>query len=97
MVASSRAGSSASARAAELDRALKTAETVLRNLRVLATDQTVEKTVDENGKTEVTEFRTVTLEVTPKMAEKIAVAQTIGTESTTRTFVRMDSGQQGDF
>jgi pilus assembly protein CpaB len=58
--------------------ALRTAETVLRNLRVLATDQTVEKTVDENGKTQVTEFRTVTLEVTPKIAEKIAVAQTIG-------------------
>lgn len=60
---------------------LKAAETVLRNLRVLATDQTVEKTVDENGKTQVTEFRTVTLEVTPKIAEKIAVAQTIGTLS----------------
>jgi pilus assembly protein CpaB len=60
---------------------LKAAETVLRNLRVLATDQTVEKTVDENGKTEVTEFRTVTLEVTPRIAEKIAVAQTIGTLS----------------
>lgn len=60
---------------------LKTAETVLRNLRVLATDQTVEKTTDENGKTVVTEFRTVTLEVTPKIAEKIAVAQTIGTIS----------------
>jgi pilus assembly protein CpaB len=41
----------------------------------------VEKTTDENGKTVVTEFRTVTLEVTPKIAEKIAVAQTIGTIS----------------
>lgn len=60
---------------------LKTAETVLRNLRVLATDQTTEKTTDENGKTVVAEFRTVTLEVTPKIAEKIAVAQTIGTIS----------------
>lgn len=63
------------------DCSLKTAETVLRNLRVLATDQTVEKTTDENGKTVVSEFRTVTLEVTPKIAEKIAVAQTIGTLS----------------
>jgi pilus assembly protein CpaB len=63
------------------DSSLKTAETVLRNLRVLATDQTVEKTTDENGKTVVTEFRTVTLEVTPKIAEKVAVAQTIGTIS----------------
>jgi pilus assembly protein CpaB len=61
--------------------ALKTAETVLRNLRVLATDQTTEKTTDENGKTVVTEFRTVTLEVTPKIAEKVAVAQTVGTLS----------------
>ena len=60
---------------------LNAAETVLRNLRVLATDQTVEKTTDENGKTVVSEFRTVTLEVTPKIAEKIAVAQTIGTLS----------------
>ena len=61
--------------------ALKTAETVLRNLRVLATDQTTETTTDENGKTVVTEFRTVTLEVTPKIAEKVAVAQTVGTLS----------------
>lgn len=60
---------------------LRAAETVLRNLRVLATDQTTEKTTDENGKTVVAEFRTVTLEVTPKIAEKIAVAQTIGTIS----------------
>lgn len=57
---------------------LKAAETVLRNLRVLATDQTTEQTTDENGKTVVRAFRTVTLEVTPKIAEKIAVAQTIG-------------------
>lgn len=60
---------------------LKAAETVLRNLRVLATDQRVEKAVDENGKTVVTQSSTVTLEVTPKIAEKIAVAQTIGTLS----------------
>jgi pilus assembly protein CpaB len=57
---------------------LHTAETVLRNLRVLATDQATETTTDEKGKTEVKEFATVTLEVTPKMAEKIAVAQTVG-------------------
>jgi pilus assembly protein CpaB len=63
------------------DTPLKTAETVLRNLRVLATDQSTEQTTDENGKTVVTEFRTVTLEVTPKIAEKVAVAQTVGTLS----------------
>jgi pilus assembly protein CpaB len=57
---------------------LRAAETIVRNLRVLATDQTTEKTTDENGKTVVKEFSTVTLEVTPKIAEKIAVGQTFG-------------------
>ncbi|HKX77013.1 MAG TPA: Flp pilus assembly protein CpaB [Novosphingobium sp.] len=57
--------------------ALRTSETILRNLRVLATDQSTEsETVD--GKTVVRAFRTVTLEVTPRIAEKVAVAQTIG-------------------
>ena len=60
--------------------ALKTTETILRNVRVLATDQSTETTVEE-GKTVVRAFRTVTLEVTPKIAEKIEVAQTIGTLS----------------
>ena len=42
---------------------LKASETILRNLRVLATDQsTTQRTVD--GKTQVRAFRTVTLEVT---------------------------------
>lgn len=59
---------------------LKATETFLRNLRVLATDQSTE-TQTEDGKTVVTEFRTVTLEVTPRIAEKISVAQTIGTLS----------------
>jgi pilus assembly protein CpaB len=59
---------------------LKASETILRNLRVLATDQsTTQETV--NGNTVVRQFRTVTLEVTPKIAEKVAVAQTIGTLS----------------
>ena len=57
---------------------LKAAETILRNLRVLATDQTTQSTT-ENGKTVVRTFGTVTLEVTPRIAEKIAVADTIGT------------------
>lgn len=59
---------------------LKATETFLRNVRVLATDQSTETTVEE-GKTVVRAFRTVTLEVTPKIAEKISVAQTIGTLS----------------
>lgn len=59
---------------------LKATETILRNVRVLATDQSTEtETVD--GKTVVKESRTVTLEVTPKIAEKIQVAGSIGTIS----------------
>lgn len=62
------------------DQALKATETFLRNLRVLATDQSTESEVVD-GKTVVHEFRTVTLEVTPRIAEKISVAETIGTLS----------------
>ncbi len=60
---------------------LNTTETILRNLRVLATDQKTESTTGDDGKTIVKAFRTVTLEASPKTAEKIAVAQTIGTLS----------------
>lgn len=60
--------------------ALRASETIMRNLRVLATDQSATQETEE-GKTVVRESRTVTLEVTPKMAEKIAVAETIGTLS----------------
>lgn len=57
-------------------------ETILNNLRVLATDQSTEQTTDpQTGKTEVRAFRTVTLEVTPKHAEKVSVAQSMGTLS----------------
>jgi pilus assembly protein CpaB len=59
---------------------LKTAETIVRNLRVLATDQRT-SSEDEKGNKEVKQFQTVTLEVTPRIGEKIAVAQTIGTLS----------------
>lgn len=62
-------------------RPLAATETILRNLRVLATDQQTETTTTEDGKTVVKGFRTVTFEATPKIAEKIAVAQTIGTLS----------------
>ena len=57
--------------------ALKVSETVMRNLRVLATDQRM-SAQDAEGKTVVQNASTVTLEATPKMAEKIAVASTIG-------------------
>ncbi|MEJ5975299.1 Flp pilus assembly protein CpaB [Novosphingobium sp. PS1R-30] len=56
---------------------LKASETILKNLRVLATDQaTSTETVD--GKSVVRTSSTVTLEVTPRIAEKVAVAETIG-------------------
>lgn len=60
---------------------LKASETIIRNLRVLATDQRTDNVVGEDGKTVVSTFSTVTIESTPKIAEKIAVAQTIGSLS----------------
>lgn len=60
---------------------LKVSETVLRNLRVLATDQRADTQKDDEGKTLVTTFSTVTLEVTPRMAEQISVSQEVGTIS----------------
>lgn len=71
---------------------LKASETILRNLRVLATDQSTEsETVD--GKTVVRAFRTVTLEVTPRIAEKVAVAQTIGSLSLSLRSLADDQAQ----
>jgi pilus assembly protein CpaB len=60
--------------------ALKVAETIIRNLRVLATDQRITDK-DADGKTQVRTFSNVTLEVTPRIAEKIAVAQSLGSLS----------------
>ena len=65
---------------------LKTAETIIRNLRVLATDQTSAPPgsgpkIEGEGQPEVRTYNTVTLEVTPRIAEKIAVAQTLGSLS----------------
>jgi pilus assembly protein CpaB len=57
--------------------ALKVSETIIRNARVLATDQRMD-VKGEDGKPVVQHSSTVTLEATPKIAEKIAVAQTIG-------------------
>ena len=59
------------------DDQLYTAETIVRNVRVLATDQRYDAE-DETGKTPVRTFGTVTLEATPDIAEKIAVAQNMG-------------------
>ena len=57
--------------------ALKVSETIVRNVRVLATDQRVTN-VDAEGKVRVKSFSNVTIEVTPRIAEKVTVAQTIG-------------------
>ena len=59
------------------DSQLFTAETIVRNVRVLATDQRYDAE-DETGKTPVRTFGSVTLEATPEIAEKIAVAQNMG-------------------
>jgi pilus assembly protein CpaB len=59
---------------------LKVSETIVRNIRVLATDQRFTDK-DEDGKTEVKTFSNVTIEVTPRIAEKVAVAQSVGTLS----------------
>jgi pilus assembly protein CpaB len=59
---------------------LKVTETIVRNLRVLAIDQRVEQKGPE-GRPIVGVGGTVTLEVTPRIAEKVQVAQTIGSLS----------------
>ncbi|HWH18635.1 MAG TPA: Flp pilus assembly protein CpaB [Allosphingosinicella sp.] len=61
---------------------LKVSETILRNVRVLATNQNTHAK-DADGKPILTELTMVTVEVTPKIAEKITVAQTIGKLSLT--------------
>jgi pilus assembly protein CpaB len=60
------------------DRQLHASETIIRNIRVLATDQRFDNQPTAEGKQTVSNFSLVTLEATPKMAEKIAVAQKIG-------------------
>jgi len=60
---------------------VQTSETILRNLRVLATDQSTTQATNENGDTIVRQFSMVTMEVTPQLAEKVSVAQTLGTLS----------------
>jgi pilus assembly protein CpaB len=52
-------------------------ETILRNVRVLAVDQTIE---EKNGQ-KVAVGKTATLEVTPEQAETIALARQVGTIS----------------
>ena len=56
---------------------LKVSETIIRNLRVLATDQRITDK-DADGKVVIKTASNVTLEVTPRIAEKVAVAQSLG-------------------
>jgi len=60
---------------------LKVSETIVRNVRVLATDQRVAPSTDEDGKVSVKTYSNVTIEVTPRIAEKVTVAQTVGSLS----------------
>ena len=60
---------------------LKVSETIMRNVRVLATDQRTDNQVGEDGKVQVRTFSLVTVEATPKIAEEISVAQTLGSLS----------------
>lgn len=55
----------------------RASETILRNLKVLATDQRT-TSVDDKGQQTAQLSSMVTLEVTPRMAEKISVALTFG-------------------
>lgn len=57
---------------------LNVAETIMRNLRVLATDQRTTSDVDDQGKTVVKSISMVTIEATPSIAEKISVARALG-------------------
>jgi pilus assembly protein CpaB len=59
---------------------LRVSETIIRNIRVLAVDQRI-NTRDENGNQVAQNTSTVTFEATPKIAEKIAVAQRLGSLS----------------
>jgi pilus assembly protein CpaB len=59
---------------------LKVTETVLRNMRVLAVDKRT-YAISPQGKPIFGKSRLVTFEATPKIAEKIQVAQTIGSLS----------------
>ncbi len=56
---------------------LKVTETIVRNLRILATDQRIDQK-DAEGKMAPVVAATVTFEATPKIAEKILVAQSMG-------------------
>ena len=57
---------------------LRASETIIRNIRVLAVDQRLNSRDEAGNQVATANVATVTFEATPKIAEKIAVAQTIG-------------------
>jgi pilus assembly protein CpaB len=67
--------------AADYGPAMKVSETILRNVRVLATDKRSSPSVTKQGKTVVTKYKLITLEATPRMAEQLTVAQSLGSIS----------------
>lgn len=75
---------------------LKVSETVLRNVRVLATDQRTDQQHDDKGNTVVATYSNVTLEATPKTAEQIAVAQTLGSLSLSLRSIADNQGELED-
>jgi len=75
---------------------LKTSETVMRNLRVLATDQRTDKQTDDKGNTVVTTYATITVEVPPEIAEKLAVAKSIGGLSLSLRSIADNQGELED-
>jgi pilus assembly protein CpaB len=67
--------------AADYGAAMKVSETILRNVRVLATDKRSSPVVTKQGKTVVSKYKLITLEATPRMAEQLTVAQSLGSIS----------------
>lgn len=69
-------------------------ETVLTNVRILAIDQTTDDQKKDNGKTRVP--KTATLEVTPKQAEIVNVALTLGQLSLSlRSLAKTEQSKDG--
>lgn len=64
----------------DYSRNVEASETVVQNIRVLATDQRV-VAQDETGKTPVKKYQSVTLEATPEIARRLAVAEAMGSLS----------------
>ena len=71
-------------------------ETILRNLRVIAIDQSILhelKSTSKPGKASQTTTKHVTLEVTPKQAETLAVSKSLGTLSLSLTHPVVEMNQ----